>query len=128
MMFRQHIPTILTGAVAAWFAVGPALACKCALVPRDRTIISTPLVFEGRVLKIETTRETGDAAQVTTLMVVKSVKGMSDGETVMVTTHTDSASCGFDFRSTKPMLLVGAYRDQQGRLSVRNCTMYNLNR
>ena len=115
-------------AALALLTAEPALACKCALAPRDRVIISTPLVFEGRVLKIETTRESGDAAQVTTLMVLKNVKGMSVGETVMVTTSTDSASCGYDFREAKPMLLVGAYRDEQGRMSVRRCTMYNLNR
>lgn len=116
------------GVMIALLAVSPALACKCALVPRDRAIISTPLVFEGRVLKIETTRDTGPAAQTTTLMVVKNIKGMSAGEAVMISTNTESASCGFDFREMKQTLLVGAHRDAQGRYSVHRCTMYNLNR
>lgn len=118
----------LGAAVAMMIAAGPAFACKCAFVPRDRAIISTPLVFEGRVLKIETTRETGEAAQTTTLMVVRNVKGMSAGDMVMISTMTDPASCGFDFRDMKQTLLVGAHRDAQGRYSVRRCTMYNLNR
>src|SRR6266700_2238603 len=115
-------------AFALFCAAEPALACKCALVPRDRTIISTPLVFQGRVVKIETTPQTGPADQITTMMVIKNLKGMAKGETVKVKSRTASAACGFDFRGSKPTMLVGAFRDEQGALSVRRCTMYNLNR
>jgi hypothetical protein len=102
----------------------PAAACKCALVPRDRAIISTPLVFQGRVLKVETEGGT----QVTTLMVVRNVKGMSKGETVQVRSRTSSAACGYDFREGRETLLVGAFKDEDGVMIVRRCAMYNLNR
>ena len=118
----------MIAAFALVCAAGPALACKCALVPRDRTIIATPLVFQGRVVKIETTPETGPADQITTMMVIKNLKGMAKGETVKVKSRTASAACGFDFRDARPTMLVGAFRDEQGTLGVRRCTMYNLNR
>lgn len=123
MFWRR--PTFAAGTAAVLLAsVSPALACKCALVPRDRTIISTPLVFQGRVLKVETQDDT----QITTLMVVRNVKGMSKGETVKVKSSTKSASCGYDFREGKQTLLVGSFRDDDGDMIVRRCTMYNLNR
>jgi hypothetical protein len=105
-------------------SASPAAACKCALVPRDRAIISTPLVFQGRVLKVEME----DGTQVTTLMVVRNVKGMSKGETVQVRSRTSSAACGYDFREGKQTLLVGAFKDDDGIMIVRRCAMYNLNR
>jgi hypothetical protein len=105
-------------------AATPAAACKCALVPRDRAIIATPLVFQGRVLKVDTQGET----QVTTLMVVRNVKGMSKGETVQVRSRTSGAACGYDFRDSKETLLVGAFKDEDGVMIVRRCAMYNLNR
>jgi hypothetical protein len=124
---KRWVP-LAVATIATVCAGAPAFACKCALVPRARTIVATPLVFEGRVLKIDAAREAKHAIQVTTLKVLKSIKGRSPGNTVMVYTHTDSASCGFDFHKAKPTLLVGAYRDEKRRLSVRRCTMYNLNR
>jgi hypothetical protein len=123
-MFPIRLMLAAATAAIVLASASPAAACKCALVPRDRAIISTPLVFQGRVLKVEME----DRAQVTTLMVVRNVKGMSKGETVQVRSHTSSAACGYDFREGKQTLLVGAFKDDDGVMIVRRCAMYNLNR
>jgi len=113
-------------------AAEPALACKCALVPRDRAIAAVPLVFHGRIVRIETAPETtpksGPGDQVTTMTVVRNVKGMARARTVKVRSHTQSASCGYDFRDVEGTVLVGASRSDDGMLTVRRCVMYNLNR
>jgi hypothetical protein len=111
-------------AAAALASASAAHACKCALVPRDRAIISTPLVFEGRVTNVET----NDGTQITTLTVVRNVKGMAKGATVRVQSRTASALCGYDFREGRQTLLVGAFKDNDGTMIVRRCAMYNLNR
>jgi hypothetical protein len=123
-MFRMSLMLAVGATAAAIASASPALACKCALVPRDRAIISTPLVFQGRVVNVDTQ----DGTQVTTLMVVKNVKGMSKGETVKVRSQTSSAACGYDFREGKQTLLVGTFKDDDGVMIVRRCAMYNLNR
>jgi hypothetical protein len=115
-------------ALAMFVGAEPALACKCALVPRERAIRSAQLVFQGRILKIETTPESGPADQVTTMTVIRNIKGMTRGETVKIRSHTQSASCGYDFRDAQKTLLVGGSRLAGGMLSVSRCTMYNLNR
>jgi hypothetical protein len=124
MMLPIRVSLAASAAAVVLATATPAAACKCALVPRDRSIISTPLVFQGRVVKIDTQ---GDA-QVTTLMVVRNIKGMSKGETVQVRSRTSSAACGYDFREGKETLLVGAFKDEDGVMIVRRCAMYNLNR
>jgi hypothetical protein len=123
-MFSIRLMLGVATAAVVLASASPAAACKCALVPRDRAIISTPLVFQGRVLKVEME----DGTQVTTLMVVRNVKGMSKGETVQVRSRTASAACGYDFREGKQTLLVGAFKDDDGVMIVRRCAMYNLNR
>jgi hypothetical protein len=120
--FRSMLGAATAAMVLA--SASPAAACKCALVPRDRAIISTPLVFQGRVIKVEMEGGT----QVTTLMVVRNVKGMSKGETVQVRSPASSAACGYDFRDGRQTLLVGAFKDDAGVMIVRRCAMYNLNR
>ena len=104
-------------------ATGAASACKCAVVPRLQAIGSAPVVFEGRIVTIETQ----GTAQVTTLTVVRPVKGgVSSGQTVKVKSRTQSAACGWDFRQSAKTLLVGG-EGAGGVVSVRRCTMYSLN-
>jgi hypothetical protein len=103
---------------------GPAFACKCAVTSQDAAIRSAPVVFEGRVRDIRTEGR----SQLTTLAVVRPIKGVTAGETIVkVLSHTESAACGHDFRHVKKTLLVGGERAGRGVISVRRCTMYNLN-
>ena len=104
-------------------AADPALACKCALVARDLTIVATPLVFEGRILDIKTQGTT----QLTTVIVTKPVKGVSQGVTLKVKSRTESAACGYDFREAEKVLTVGGEKAARNVITVRRCTMYNLN-
>ncbi len=105
-------------------ATDPALACKCALVARDLTIEATPLVFEGRILDIRTQ----GTAQLTTVIVTKPIKGVSQGVTLKVKSRTESAACGYDFREADGVLTVGGEKAARNVIGVRRCTMYDLNR
>ena len=104
-------------------ATGAASACKCAVVPRAQAIGSAPVVFEGRIVNVQTQ----GAAQVTTLTVLRPLKGVSNGQTVKVTSRTQSAACGYDFRKAEKTLMVGGARAGAGVVSVHRCTMVNLN-
>jgi hypothetical protein len=119
----KAIASGLLAAVATIGATEAALACKCAVTSREDTIAAAPVVFEGRVLSIKTS----GGEQVTTLRVVRAIKGASEGQTITVNSRTSSASCGWDFRESGETPLVGGTRTGQGRLQVRRCTMYNLN-
>jgi hypothetical protein len=104
-------------------ATSAASACKCAVVPRAQAIGDAAVVFEGRILQIAT----HGTAQVTTMSVVRPIKGGSSGQTVKVKSRTQSAACGWDFREGSQTLTVGGESAGRGVLSVRRCTMYNLN-
>ena len=110
-------------AVVVLGAAGPAAACKCGVTSRDQAIASNPVVFEGRIVNIQTTGKT----QTTTMSIVRPIKGVSGGETLKVRSHTQSAACGYDFRKARSTLLVGGQGAGRGVVSVRRCTMYNLN-
>ena len=113
-----------TGGLIALIAVSDAaFACKCAVVPRDQVIGTTPVVFEGRVVNIQTSGN----AQVTTVRVLRAIKGVSGGATIKVRSGTQSAACGYDFRDAGKTLTVGGELAGRGTLSARRCTMYNLN-
>jgi hypothetical protein len=121
-MTRWHfVPT--AGCIAVLLSASAASACKCAVVSRDQTIASVPLVFEGRIVNIETQ----GSAQVATMAVVRSIKGTPGGQTIKVRSGTVSAACGYDFRKAEKTLLVGGHSAGRGTLSVRRCTMFNLN-
>jgi len=85
---------LAAGCIVVLLSTSAASACKCAVVSRDQTIASVPMVFEGRIVKIETQGR----AQVTTMTVVRS-----------------------------KTLLVGGHSAGRGTVSVRRCTMFNLN-
>ena len=114
---------LAAGCIVVLLSTSAASACKCAVVSRDQTIASVPMVFEGRIVKIETQGR----AQVTTMTVVRSIKGASGGKTVKVKSGTVSAACGYDFRKAEKTLLVGGHSAGRGTVSVRRCTMFNLN-
>ena len=119
MIARRIIATM-----AGLVVTGPAFACKCAVTSQDDAIRSAPVVFEGRVRDIQTQGR----AQLTTFTVVRPIKGVANDQMmVKVRSHTESAACGYDFRSAERTLLVGGARDERGFVSVRRCTMYNLN-
>ena len=109
--------------VALLGAAGPALACKCAVTARDQAIASTPVVFEGRVVNIETQGK----EQLTTFAVVRAIKGLQGRDRIKVKSRTVSAACGYDFREAPKKLLVGGEAAADGSVSVRRCTMHNLN-
>ena len=95
-----------------------ALACKCAVTSREAAMSSAAVVFQGRVVKV--------AGSVTTLTVLRAIKGVSNGATVTVRSTAARGRCGWDFRPAGKTLLVGGER-AGGGLSVSRCTIYNLN-
>jgi hypothetical protein len=104
-------------------ATGPVWACKCAVTSRAQATAGAQVVFEGRVVNIATR----GTEQLTTLAVVRSIKGATRGATVKVKSRTESAACGYDFRQAPKTLLVGGDGERDA-MTVRRCTMYNLNR
>lgn len=111
------------GGALLLLATEPTFACKCAVVPRDQTISTTPLVFEGRVAGIATT----GTSQITMVVVTKPIKGVSADVILKVKSKTQSAACGYDFREADKTLTIGGKSAGRGVISVHRCTMYNLN-
>ena len=121
-------------------AASPAAACKCALVQREQVIASTPVVFDGEVLRVEL--DASGEQEVVTLRVHRAIKGLSaraayrldaairrrPEKTVTVVSRLSDSACGWDFRGSPQRLMVGAERDRFGTLVATRCTMYNLNR
>jgi hypothetical protein len=118
----------------------PALACKCALVPYDKVVEQTPVVFDGEVVRSEP--DMSGEWQVTSFRVRGAVKGVSQRavlrfdsvlrrmpqRTITVLSRVKSAQCGWDFTESPSRLIVGATRNADGNLVASRCTMYNLNR
>jgi hypothetical protein len=115
--------TLRSAVAVLLLSATPALACKCGTGSRDAAISDAAVVFEGRVVSIATR----GSAQVTAMQVVRPIKGVSAGETIKVKSQTQSAACGYDFRQAPKTLLVGGQSAGRGAISVRRCTMYNLN-
>jgi hypothetical protein len=124
-------------ATAMLMVIGtPASACKCAVTPRDKVIASTPVVFDGEVLRVELVAD--GVQEVTTFRVHGAVKGVTfqvnsksnirrrAERTVTILSWVDDASCGWDFRKGPQRLTVGAARDGPNLIATR-CTIYNLN-
>jgi hypothetical protein len=115
---------VVASLVALLGTPSSAMACSCAPASRDQVISSTPVVFEGRVLRVDTR----GAVQVTTLKVVRPIKGVSSGATVKARSRTSSAACGYDFGRAGGTLFVGGTGAGRGAISVNLCTMHGLNR
>ena len=120
-MTRTHC--IWAALIVLLAAPNSASACKCAVVPRAQVIGTTPVVFEGRIVNMRTSGK----AQVTTVRVLRAIKGVSSGATIKVRSGTQAAACGYDFRDAGKALTVGGELSGRGTLSVRRCTMVNLN-
>ena len=132
--------TIALGVIAALAGASPAWACKCALVPYDKVVAQTPVVFDGEVVRSE--RDANGERQITSFRVWGAVKGVSQKlvprpenalkrmpqRTVTVVSRIQAAACGWDFSEGPQRLIVGASRDPDGTLVATRCTMYNLNR
>ena len=128
---------MLAFSLGAVLATTPAMACKCVLVPRDNVIASTPVVFDGEVLRVELAE--GGRREVTTFRIHGAVKGVPQrnpridiarrrGErTVTIISSVQDAECGWDFRTGPQRLTVGARRDGSDLVATR-CIIYNLNR
>jgi len=113
---------LVTGALATLIgSADAALACKCAVTSRTAATSSAAVVFQGQVVNVAT----NGGSQVTTMRVTRAIKGVANGVTVKVRSRTSSAACGYDFRG-KGSVTVGGDRSG-GAISVRRCTMYNLN-
>jgi hypothetical protein len=119
-------------------AASPAAACKCAVVPRDKVIAATPVVFDGEVLRVEI--DARGMQEVTVFRVHGAIKGVSFQansqfnrvlrrrveRTVTILSRVDDAECGWDFRTGPQRLTVGAVRNGPNLIATR-CTIYNLN-
>jgi hypothetical protein len=121
-------------------AVSSAQACKCTLNTREEVMASTPVVFDGEVLRVEL--DASGEGEVVILRVHGVYKGLSaraayrfdaalrrrPEKTVTIVSRVNEAACGWDFRNGPQRLTVGAERDRFGTLVATRCTMYNLNR
>jgi hypothetical protein len=122
--------------------LGPASAqaCKCALVPYDRVVAQTPVVFDGEVVRLE--RDERGEWLIASFRVRGAVKGVSQRavlrletvlkrtpqKTITVLSRLDAAACGYDFSQGPQRLIVGAARGSDGQLVATRCTIFNLNR
>jgi hypothetical protein len=119
-------------------AATPASACKCAIVPRDKVIAATPVVFDGEVIRVEL--DAAGTQELTVFRVRGAVKGVPASmvtrmdqmlrrrteRTVTIVSRVGDAECGWDFRTGPQRLTVGAERDGPNLVATR-CTIYNLN-
>ncbi|MGZ3409324.1 MAG: hypothetical protein ACXWKC_09425 [Xanthobacteraceae bacterium] len=124
--------------VAISLPATPAVACKCALVPRDKVIAATPVVFDGEVLRVEL--DAAGLQEVTVFRVHAAIKGVPFQansqfnrvlrrrveRTVTILSGVEDAACGWDFRTGPQRLTIGAVRDGPNLIATR-CTIYNLN-
>ncbi len=102
------------------FSASPGFACSCKKMTREQVIAATPVVFEGRVLRV---RKDGNSiyADVETARVLKG----SVPRVVEVGTNASSVACGYTFR-VGDTLTVGASLSQM-QYSTNMCTMVPLN-
>ncbi len=108
---------VLIGAALASF---PAQACSCKKMTREQAVAATPVVFEGRVLRV---RKEGNSVYAD-IEAARVLKG-SVPRVVEVGTHASSAACGYTFRVGQT-LTVGASLSQM-QFSTNMCTMVPLN-
>jgi hypothetical protein len=125
-LFMRTATILLGFSVVLLCTVQRAVACSCRPPPssREEIVASTPVIFVGEILNIRMLGEGVRQSQITTLRVLKMIKGTL-AETVDVTTSPDSAMCGWDFRNRGKQLLVGGY-GQSDRLITDMCTMYHI--
>jgi hypothetical protein len=137
-MTRMRI--LALASLAAVASATPAAACKCALVPYDKMVAQTPVVFDGEVVRSEL--DVAGQRLITSFRVWGAVKGVSHKlvrrpesvlsrtpqRTLTVISRIKSAECGWDFREGPRRLIVGAIRDEQGILIASRCAIHNLNR
>ncbi len=100
-----------------------AFACKCAGHSVSDALAEATAVFEGHVVSIEDFSEGSEpvvAKKKVTLSVVRVWKDLEDTETVSVTTHAESAACGFHFERGESYL-VYAQRADAG-FTVHSCS------
>lgn len=108
------------------FAVEPLSACTCAPPgPPVEEMERADAVFSGKVESLEPAPLPGDdpkwpARLKVTLRLLSVWKGVPEGERVTVFTASQSAACGFGFRSGKKYL-VYAY-ESDGELTATLCS------
>jgi hypothetical protein len=116
---KRLLPSLVCGVSSLMaFASGAALACSCAPPPAPKVALErATAVFAGKVTSVE---EKGHQKQVT-FEVRRSWKGIA-GDTVMVTTASHSAACGFNFEVQKEYLVYGSKGENAEFLSTNICT------
>jgi len=124
-MMRSTLFFVL-GALLCGLAALPATAyaCKCMLPTPEQAREAAPLIFEGRVSKIEdvpATPEQGIGTKRVTLALVRTWKGLEDKESVVVSTSASSASCGFTFEPSTSYLVYAA-EGEGGVIEVSGCS------
>jgi hypothetical protein len=98
----------------------PALACSCAKLTFTQAMAQTPIVFEGRVMRVRRERDSVYAD----IEMSRVLKG-SVPRIVEVGTPTSSAACGYVFKAGE-RLTVGVRLAQQ-MFTTSICTMGPLN-
>ncbi len=120
----MNIPARLSKITAVSLALctlaPPAWECSCARMTRQQAIAATPIVFEGRVLRVRK-----DGARIYADVETSRILKGSVPRIVEVGTAESSAACGYTFR-TGQQLTVGATLDQL-QFSTTSCTMGPLN-
>jgi len=114
------LSALLAATALAAIASTPAQACSCKKRTSAQVMAETPVVFEGRVLRVR--REGARVyADIETARILKGTLP----RIAEVSTAASSAACGYDFRPGA-QVVVGALFEQQ-QFSTNLCIMGPLN-
>ena len=117
---RKCMLTSLVCGVFSLMALAPgaAVACRCLPPPAPKVALErATAVFAGKVTAVA---EKGQQKQVT-FEVSRSWKGIAS-DTVIVTTASHSATCGYNFEAQKEYLVYGSKGENAEFLSTNICT------
>lgn len=120
-MIRPYraVQLLIAGAAAAVFS-SPALACRCENLTRAQAIARADLVFEGRVLRVRTERDSV-YADIETL---RPLKG-SVPRRIEVGSRRSAAACGVIFKQGQRSVFAVSFAEQQ--FTANSCLMNAVN-
>jgi hypothetical protein len=114
----KYLTPLLIAAIISASSVPSALACSCLPPPPPKEAMEkSTAVFSGKVTKIEL--DEAKHRRTVTIEVDRAWKGM-DKKTVVITTASDGAMCGYGFQKDKSYLVYAHGED--GKLSTNICT------
>ena len=120
----------------AVFWVEPAFACSCDRAIASRIADFVPVVFTGKVVKVETVAPDARSPvhdvrmtdQVTTIEIWTVLKGSHPPNPARVFTYSDTVACGYDFsKDVGKVLTVPVISDSDGRMMTSYCMMIDIN-